>query len=96
VTVIGLLRKAAWWLLFGVLRLIAVLCAVQIVFFIVVGNAAQHSDGLFYVKNHDTLTEVSAMHSFVLDHLYWLFFTVPIATGTTTLFIPRLKARRGA
>jgi hypothetical protein len=96
VTVIGLLRKTAWWLLFGVLRLIAVLCAVQILFFLVWATAAQHSDGLFYVNSHGTLIEVSALHSFVLDHLYWLLFTVPVATGTTTLFIPWLKARPGA
>jgi hypothetical protein len=68
---------------------------VQIVFFMVVGTAAQHSDGLFYVKNHGTPIEVSALHGF-LDHLSWLLLTVPVATGTTTLFIPWLKARRGA
>ena len=64
------------------------LCAVQIVFFMVVRTAAQHSDGLFYVKNHGTPIEVSALHSFVLDHLSWLLFTVLVATGTTTLFVP--------
>ena len=64
--------KSRLWLLFGVLRLIAVLCAVQIMFFFAWATAAQHSDGLFYMNSHGTLIEVSALHSFVLDHLYWL------------------------
>jgi hypothetical protein len=92
-TAIRLARKAAQTLLIGFLWLTAVLFALLSAILFALYMAKQESDGNFYLRNHGTAIEVSAVHTDVADHLYLLFLTISLSIGIALVLIPRLRAR---